>query len=122
MTPASPVRDRPGFSPRKIALGMRAHQQGEAAPMGALSPRLLPKSPKHSVWSKPRDTTSCLVVAADAIVPHNDEDFGACRHHNPALVRATSRRCCKKTRGVPLQPLQARTARGVGTQPRPSST
>uniref|UniRef100_A0A804UMG1 Uncharacterized protein n=1 Tax=Zea mays TaxID=4577 RepID=A0A804UMG1_MAIZE len=60
MTPASPVRDRPGFHPRKIALGMRSPQQGKRRPWASLSPRLLPKSPKHSVWSKPRDTTSCL--------------------------------------------------------------
>jgi hypothetical protein len=102
VTPPSPVRDGPGFHPRKIALGMRRPQEGKRRPWASPSPRLSPKSPQHSVWPKPRDNASRLRRWRCPVVSYRDDDFWACRHHHhPALARATSRHCRRRVEVPP---------------------
>jgi hypothetical protein len=106
VTPLLPARDGPCFHPRKIALGIWRPQQGKRCPWASPSPRLSLKSPQHSVWPKPRDTTSFLRRCCCPVVPHNDEDFGAYHHHqHPALARGTNRRCHRREE-VPPPPFR----------------
>jgi hypothetical protein len=95
--PPSPVRDGPGFHPRKIALGMRRPQQGKRHPWASPSPSLSLRAHSTASSRNPRDTTSCLHHHRCPVVPHNDEEYGACRHqHHPTLAQAT-----RQTRGGP---------------------
>jgi hypothetical protein len=97
VTPPSPVRDGPGFHPRKIALGMRRPQQGKRHPWASPSPSLSLRAHSTASSRNPRDTTSCLHHHRCPVVPHNDEEYGACRHqHHPTLAQAT-----RQTRGGP---------------------